>query len=658
MEKYKIYNLIGDYGMKLRTKFLVLLICIIIVPTIAVIGLTYNSINKSITKIETDKGDENIQRTLKYLDSVLANQGDSMNSWLPWTDLYDAVESKDTGWIDENVISSTKENTSNEVLIILDKDFNVLNESDTTPKEWKKSNLKDLGIIKNLNASNYFASDLELTADSAYVLSIGKIASNEDPDFKNYNGYIVNARKLTNIMINNGKEIMSADITLKFNNGYILSTLDNPNINDSKISKFIYKDKMIVEAEAPYVNPAGEQIGILHVETTSTSGIKALNTLANYSVILIIFILILASIMLLWLNSKIINPINRIINIIKHKDLNQLVQVTGNDEIAMLAAEFNGFINILMENFKNVKIAVDEVENLNNEFLVIYEEANQSMDHITSSIDNSTLFLNSNITELKNISRAAGEIDESSTEILSTLKMLKDDSEKINSSASKGMESLEEMSNVINETQSKFDATFTAINEFTQSVEMIHDFSELIREISAQSNLLALNASIEAARAGDEGKGFMVVAEEVRKLSVETEEVIEKIDNIITNILSYANESNSSINIVKTQLESTNIISNLTYEEVKSIISNVLSITKFVSEIFSKIQLQETVLADLNNKIEIINKSFENVNANFSEINETTHSQLLTANNLSKKAGLMGSTIESLDNIVKQFKGI
>ena len=104
--------------MKLRSKFLVLLMCTIIVPIITVIGLTYNSINKSITQIETDKGDENIQHTIKYLDSVLSNQGDSMNSWLPWTDLYIAVENKDIDWIENNVISSAKENTSNEVLII------------------------------------------------------------------------------------------------------------------------------------------------------------------------------------------------------------------------------------------------------------------------------------------------------------------------------------------------------------------------------------------------------------------------------------------------------------------------------------------------------------------------------------------------------------
>ena len=51
--------------MKLRTKFLVLLICTIIIPIITVIGLTYNSINNSITKIETDKGEENIQHTIR-----------------------------------------------------------------------------------------------------------------------------------------------------------------------------------------------------------------------------------------------------------------------------------------------------------------------------------------------------------------------------------------------------------------------------------------------------------------------------------------------------------------------------------------------------------------------------------------------------------------
>ena len=149
-----------------------------------------------------------------------------------------------------------------------------------------------------------------------------------------------------------------------------------------------------------------------------------------------------------------------------------------------------------------------------------------------------------------------------------------------------------------------------------------------------------------------------MVSEEVRKLSLQTEDVVGKMNNIINNILNYASESNSSINIVKTQLESTNIISKSTYEEVSSIISNVLSITNFVGKILSKLQLQETSLIDLNNKIEIIDKSFEKVNFSFTEINETVHSQLLISENLSEKAGLISSTIESLNNIVKQFKGI
>ena len=644
--------------MKLRLKFLVLIICTIIVPIIIVAGLTYTSINKSITQIETDKGEQNIKNTIKYIDSILYSQRDSISSWLPWTDLYNAVKNTDINWINENVLSSAKENTSSEVLIVLDKDFNVLNASEKTPKEWNGSILKDLSIVKKLDSNNYFASDVVLTSNSAYILAVAKICTNEDTTFKNPNGYLITGRELNNSMIKTGMEIMNADITLKFNNGYMLSTIKEPKITNSKISKVLYKEKMVVKAESTYVNSSGTPLGILHVETTSTSGVHALNTLASYSVILIILILLLSFIILLWLNLKVINPINRITNIIKQKDLNQLVKVVGKDEISNLAREFNGFITTLMDNFKNIKIAVNEVKDLSNGFSIIHNKSNKSMDQITSSIESSTCFLNSNITELRNISASVEEINKSSVEILSTLENLKNDSEKIKYSASNGINSLEKMSNIIKETEVKFNTNFIAINNFTKSVETIHNFAKFIEEISAQSNLLAINASIEAARAGQAGSGFAVVSKEVRKLSIQTKEVVHKMNTIINEILSNAKESDVSTNIVKKQLELTHVISNLISEEITSIISNILSITEFIGDITSKFELQTLFLKDLMNKVEVINDSFEKVNSNFTEINDTTHSQLLTSESLSKKADIMSCTIDTLNKIIKQFKGL
>ncbi|MEF9951774.1 MAG: methyl-accepting chemotaxis protein [Clostridium sp.] len=645
--------------MKLRSKFLLLLICVIITPIILVIALTYNSINKSITKIESDKGNANLQHSLKYIDSILETQKDSLYSWLPWGDLYTAVETRSTDWIYENVLSNAKVDTSNEILIVLDKNFNVISSSDTSPSEWRKGNLSNLSIIKNLNLNTNFTSDIVLNSNSAYFVAIGKICSHDDTKYQNPNGYLITARKVTTSIIKKGSDMMSANIAIDFNNGYVVSSVKdidlevhaNTNIKSNKT-------EMIVDIESPFKNSLNKSLGTLHVETKSSSGTKALTTLTNYSIVLVILILLLSIVILIWLNLKVSRPINKIINIIKQKDLSQQVPVTGKDEISILAREFNGFTDNLMENFKEVKDSAEKVKYIGKGFLVISDISTKSMNQISSSIGSSTSFLNSNISELKNISNTVDELNQSSTDILIKLEKLKKDSQSINNSASKGMNKLEDMSKVIKETDTKFNANYKTINTLTHSIESIHNFTKLIDDISSQSNLLALNASIEASKAGESGGGFAVVSEEVRKLSLETEGVVEKMNNLIEEILKKAKDSNTSTSIVKKQLESTDLITNQTYKEISSIISKVLSITNLISDIALQYESQTQYLHDLIDKVDIINNSFEKVNGNFTEINKATHSQLLTTENLSQKAGIMSSTIDALSKIINQFKGL
>ncbi|MEG2893017.1 MAG: methyl-accepting chemotaxis protein [Clostridium sp.] len=645
--------------MKLRSKFLLLLICVIITPIILVIALTYNSINKSITKIESDKGNANLQHSLKYIDSILETQKDSLYSWLPWGDLYTAVETRSTDWIYENVLSNAKVDTSNEILIVLDKNFNVISSSDTSPSEWRKGNLSNLSIIKNLNLNTNFTSDIVLNSNSAYFVAIGKICSHDDTKYQNPNGYLITARKVTTSIIKKGSDMMSANIAIDFTNGYVVSSVKdidlevhaNTNIKSNKT-------EMIVDIESPFKNSLNKSLGTLHVETKSSSGTKALTTLTNYSIVLVILILLLSIVILIWLNLKVSRPINKIINIIKQKDLSQQVPVTGKDEISILAREFNGFTDNLMENFKEVKDSAEKVKYIGKGFLVISDISTKSMNQISSSIGSSTSFLNSNISELKNISNTVDELNQSSTDILIKLEKLKKDSQSINNSASKGMNKLEDMSKVIKETDTKFNANYKTINTLTHSIESIHNFTKLIDDISSQSNLLALNASIEASKAGESGGGFAVVSEEVRKLSLETEGVVEKMNNLIEEILKKAKDSNTSTSIVKKQLESTDLITNQTYKEISSIISKVLSITNLISDIALQYESQTQYLHDLIDKVDIINNSFEKVNGNFTEINKATHSQLLTTENLSQKAGIMSSTIDALSKIINQFKGL
>ncbi|MEG0372121.1 MAG: CHASE4 domain-containing protein, partial [Clostridium sp.] len=339
--------------MRLGTKFLALLLCTIITPIIIVVGITYSTINKSITQIESDKGEQNVTNTIKYMESLVNSQKNSMYSWLPWTDLYTAVNDKNITWLKENVLISEKDNTQNEVLLILDKNFNPIAFSDKAPKEWHNTNLKNLSVVKELNSTTPFASDVLLTKNSAFIIAIGKICVNEDTKFQNPNGYIITAQKITPTLISTGANIINAHITLKFNNGYIVSSTDNPDTNkrDSTIIETNNKT-MIIDAERNYTNSLNEPIGVLHIETTSSTGLNALSTLTTASISLILIILVLSIITFLWLKYKVTTPINNVINIINQKDLSQRVNVSGKDEISILAKAFNGFTHSLKANFK------------------------------------------------------------------------------------------------------------------------------------------------------------------------------------------------------------------------------------------------------------------------------------------------------------------
>lgn len=644
--------------MKLRAKFSLLLVVTIIIPIIIVIGLTYNSIHKSIITIETEKGKQNVKNTLQYMNLILDTQRDSLYSWLPWGDLYTAVQQKNSNWINENVISSTKENTSNEIIIILDKNLNILASSDTIPSEWNSSTIKKLTIMDQLYSSESFERDFILTKNDVYAMSIGKICPTNDATFTNPNGYFITARKLTPSMVKKGSEIMNENITLEFVNGRSISTLKNTNVKSEPVSTVMSSDKMVIEIDAPILNNSGVKLGTAHIETVSTSGVKALDTLFNYSILLVVVILLLSIIILIWLEVKVVKSIKNIINLIKQKDLNILVPVSGKDEISILATEFNGFIIMLLSNFRKVKSTVADIKKLSSSFLSINKESNFSMDQITIAIENSGQSLDTNVHELKNITGSVENINDGSHEILSTLNKLKLDSEEITHSANNGISSLKKMTSVIKSTDEKFNASFETINEFTNSVETIYDFTKVIEDISSQTNLLALNASIEASKAGDAGRGFSVVAEEVRKLSLETENIVNKMNSIIDGVLSNGKKSKDSVNKVKNQLDLTQEITNTTYKEINSIILNILSITKFIEDISTKFNLQANYLNELMKKVQLIDDSFEQLNLNFIEITTSTKSQLQISEELSAKANNMNSSVETLNQVVKEFKGL
>lgn len=125
-------------------------------------------------------------------------------------------------------------------------------------------------------------------------------------------------------------------------------------------------------------------------------------------------------------------------------------------------------------------------------------------------------------------------------------------------SVSNGIEQLKNMN-------SEISVKVNEANESTRNTDGILDF---VKDISTQTNLLGLNAAIEAARAGEAGRGFTVVAGEIRKMSASTNDSIGQIDTVLKSI-------NASITVINSRITESNTIFNEETQEFKNIVSSI-----------------------------------------------------------------------------------
>jgi len=137
---------------------------------------------------------------------------------------------------------------------------------------------------------------------------------------------------------------------------------------------------------------------------------------------------------------------------------------------------------------------------------------------------------------LNNMSGLINNIDKNIVEAAKISNYLSEISNKTKETVSEGSMNIEEMSKQMIIIINAVNSSMTTVKELANSMDEINDFLESITQSNAFTNLLSLNAAIEAARAGDQGKGFAVVAEEVRKLADESAKTVKQINEIILDI--------------------------------------------------------------------------------------------------------------------------
>ncbi len=264
--------------------------------------------------------------------------------------------------------------------------------------------------------------------------------------------------------------------------------------------------------------------------------------------------------------SGLFNPMDKSLEMIKEiskgeGDLTNRLSVKTNDEIGMFSKHFNEFIGKLFDIIVNIKKVAITCSNIGNRLTAGSREITTTTELIKFSMNSIKAKSDDFDNESSNVKDIAIDLNKYIKDIVKSIEQQSADINESSSSIHEMISSINNISNVTMEKQSLVEAlnavaengekhmenTTALINTVLNYADKISEIIKVINNISAQTNLLAMNASIEASHAGEYGKGFDVVAQEIRKLSeatsINSREIAVTLKDIIVNI-NAAHESN------------------------------------------------------------------------------------------------------------------
>ncbi len=301
-------------------------------------------------------------------------------------------------------------------------------------------------------------------------------------------------------------------------------------------------------------------------------------------------------------------------------NLSSKLDVRSQDEIGMVSKHFNDFIALLkgsvldvmavveplMENSTRLVQGMEKAEAATNQQSTDAEIVRNSMEEMKQSVGDIS----------SSAANAAGAAQVAEKEVEQSLKQ-------INLSVNTSKSLSEEIENAA-----------SIIDKLASDTQNVTQILNVITSIAEQTNLLALNAAIEAARAGEQGRGFAVVADEVRELASRTAKSTNEIRELLTILTSAANESVGAMNSARDMARNNADAAEETGISMKKISEQILSINGMNAQIAAATEEQTSVAAMVVNNVSNMDSSFEDTQCSLKTIREVAKNLHYLSDNL------------------------
>lgn len=206
------------------------------------------------------------------------------------------------------------------------------------------------------------------------------------------------------------------------------------------------------------------------------------------------------------------------------------------------------------------------------------------------------------------------------------------------------------------ETYETSEKIFAVVENLTNTTKDIGLFVESIENIAEQTNLLALNAAIEAARAGEAGKGFAVVADEVRKLADQSRKSTEEINNMMQSIQEESALAISSMETMKKVSQEQNFAVDKTDSAFSDIANAIDFIVSKINDVNTAVIKMQDDKSEVISAIENISSVSQQTAASSEEVAATTENQLKTLEDMKIAAESLDQLVKQLDIKLKKYK--